>query len=91
MSDRDQSGRSESALLIFPEIIAVAAATIVTPIILIGVLRSGKTLVGGIGLIAWLFATGLCVRYLCRRQYALALLPMIVILGICLLIFHAAG
>ena len=64
------------------EIIFISTIALVLPVPLVHMLLSGHKLAGVTGFALWFAALFFTVRFMRRRQYALAWLPMLTILGL---------
>jgi len=71
--------------ILFPEIIGVSILVIVALVCLVRLLLSGYVLAGLAGLALWSTVVFFAVRFIRRRQYFLAYLLILAILGLCYL------
>jgi hypothetical protein len=85
MSTEDQSGKPGPWIL-FPEIIGISVIALLLPLPLIHILLSRQAFAGIVGFAVWLVAVFLAVRFIRRRQYGLAWLPMLGLVGLFFLI-----
>lgn len=83
--------RSSSALLLFPEILGAAAAAVATPMLLWKVFAAGHVAWSIGGAACWVVSLWLATRMICRRQHALALIPMLAMLGLCLVLLRVVS
>ena len=82
MKQDEQDGSSESPMILFPEILGVAVMAIVTPVCLVKLFLSGHVIASIVGFVFWFTALFFTVRFIKRRQYFFAYLPMLAILGL---------
>lgn len=82
MSLDEQKVRRESPIILFPEIIGVSLVALLAPAYLVRILLSGQMTAGIAGLALWFIALFFTVRFIWRRQYIFAYLPMIAMLGL---------
>ena len=68
--------------ILFPEIIGISVLALLLPLPLIHMLLSGQALGGIAGFALWSGAIFLTVRFIRRRQYGLAYLPMAAMVGL---------
>jgi hypothetical protein len=80
MDPEEQEDRRESPLILFPEIIGISVLALLLPLPLVHLLLSGHALAGIGGFVLWFSAVFFAVRFIRRRQYGLAYLPMLVLL-----------
>ena len=85
MSTEKQTG-GPGPWIIFPEIIGVFLLALLLPLPLIHLVVSGYALKGIAGLGLWLLAVLLGARFIRRRRYGLAYLPMLMLIGVFLII-----
>lgn len=82
MNPQEQKVRRESPIILFPEIIGVSIVALLAPVYLVKILLSGQVLAGAAGLALWSVALFFTVRFIGRRQYGFAYLPMLAMLGL---------
>jgi glucan phosphoethanolaminetransferase (alkaline phosphatase superfamily) len=80
MNPKKQDDGRESRLILFPEIIGVSVIAVLLPFPLVHLLLSGRALAGFGGFLLWFAALFFTVRFIRRRQYGFACLPMLVLL-----------
>ncbi len=85
MNTEDQGG-GPGPWILFPEIIGISVIALLLPFPLVHMVLSGQALAGTTGFAFWLVAVFLAVRFIRRRQYGLAYLPMLVLVGLFFLI-----
>ena len=68
--------------ILFPEIIFISVLALLLPLPLVHLLLSGQVLAGIAGFAFWFAALFFAVHFIRRRQYALASLPMLAMLGL---------
>lgn len=83
-TDRQRDG--PGPWILFPEIIGVSVIGLLLPLPLIHLLFAGHAFLGTAGLLVWLAAVFFSVRFIRRRQYGLAYLPLAVIVGLFLIV-----
>jgi hypothetical protein len=79
---QEETKEKAGAWILFPEIGGIALLAVLLPLPLIHFVWSGHVLAGSAGLLLWLAAVVFAVRCIRRRQYGLAYLPMLAILGL---------
>ena len=82
MNLQEQKDKRESPLILFPEIIGVSVIALLLPLPFVHLLLSGHAFAGIAGLALWITALCFTVRFIRRRQYGLAYLPMLVMVGL---------
>jgi polyferredoxin len=82
MDPEEHDERRNSPLILFPEIIGVSVIALLLPLPLVHLLLSGHALAGIAGFALWFTALFFTVRFIRRRQYGLAYLPMLVLIGL---------
>jgi polyferredoxin len=87
MDPKEQDDRRDSPWILFPEIIGVSVIAVLLPLPLVHLLLSGHALAGIAGLVVWFTALLFSVRFIRRRKYGLAYLPMLVIVGLFYIIY----
>ena len=87
MDPKEQDERRESPLILFPEIIGVSIIAVLLPLPLVHLVLSGYAPAGIAGLVVWFTALVFTVRFIRRREYGLAYLPMLVIIGLFYIIY----
>lgn len=85
MSDQKQN-ENPSSWILFPEIIGISLLTLLLPLPLVHMLLSGQVFAGILGFVFWLAALFFTVRFIWLRQYRLAWLPMLLMIGLFFLI-----
>ena len=70
------------AWILFPDIIRIAILAVLLPLPLVHLLLSGQALEGSVGLALWAAALYSTVRFLRRRLYLQAWIPMLVLVGL---------
>jgi hypothetical protein len=73
--------------IVFPEIIGISIIGLLLPLPLVHLLLAGHAFVGASGFLVWLVAVFFSVRFMRRRQYGFAYLPMGVIAGLFLIVY----
>jgi hypothetical protein len=63
--------------ILFPEIIGISIIALLLPLPLVHLLMAGHAFYGTAGLLIWLASTFYSVRFIRRRDYGLACLPML--------------
>lgn len=86
MSDNDQTD-GPGPWILFPEIIGISIIALLLPLPLIHLLLSGHAVLGASGFFVWLVAVCFTVRFIRRRQYGFAYLPMGIIAGRFLIVY----
>jgi len=73
--------------ILFPEIIGISIIGLLLPLPLVHLLLAGHAFLGASGLLVWLVAVFFTVKFIRRRQYGFAYLPMGVIAGLFLIVY----
>ena len=73
--------------ILCPEIIGISIIGLLLPLPLVHLLLAGHAFLGASGLLAWLVAMFFTVKFIRRRQYGFAYLPMGVIAGLFLIVY----
>jgi hypothetical protein len=87
MNPKDQNDRPNGPWILFPEIIGVTVVALLLPLPLVHLLLSGHALAGIAGFALWFTALFFTVRFIRRRQYVFAYLPMLVVIGLFYIIY----
>jgi len=90
MSANDQRD-CPSPWILFPEICGVSIIGLLLPLPLVHLLLAGHAGLGATGLLVWGAAVGFSVRFIRRRQYGLAYLPMVVIAVLFLVVYKVCA
>ena len=73
--------------ILFPEIAGISVIGLLLPLPLVHLLLAGHAFLGASGLLVWLVAVFFTVKFIRRRQYGFAYLPMGVIAGLFLIVY----
>ena len=87
MDPEEQDERRESPMILFPEIIGVSIIALLLPLPLIHLLLSGHALASIAGFVLWSTALFFIVRFIRRRQYGFAYLPMLALIGLFYIVY----
>jgi hypothetical protein len=73
--------------ILFPDIIGTSIIGVLLPLPLVHLLLAGHALLGALGLLVWAGAVFFTIRFIRRRQYGFACLPLGVIAGLFLIVY----
>ena len=77
---------NDNPAIVFPEIIGVAIVATYSPFYLWQIFQAGHGAVAALGAVGWAVGVTLTIALLRRKQFVLALAPMVLVLGVGLLI-----